>query len=341
VPLREYPQRGNEDRVKASAETGAPPIDGRGLSKTYKVGFWMNRTVRALQGLDLTVESGQVYGLLGPNGAGKSTTIKILMNLVRPSAGEARLFGHAPHLPEARRLVGFVPENPAPYEYLTGREFVTLAGRLAGLSGEELSRRVTEVLGAVELGKAERLQIRRYSKGMVQRVALAQALVHRPRLLILDEPTSGLDPIGRRQMRDLILAERARGTTVLFCTHIIPDVEALCDRVAMVVGGKRVREGRIQDLLVSETATAELIVEGLGAPQVQALGLPAEAVHSQDGQLRLRASEADLQPLLGRVISSGGRVVQLVPARVSLEDLFMKAVHESGRPTSVGGEISG
>ncbi|MBF5044738.1 ABC transporter ATP-binding protein [Aggregicoccus sp. 17bor-14] len=302
----------------------------------------MNRTVRALQDMNLRVEAGQVYGLLGPNGAGKSTTIKILMNLVRPTSGEARIFGRAPQDPEARRLVGFLPENPTPYEYLTGREFVTLAGRLAGLSGHELDLRVRESLGAVDIGKAERLQIRRYSKGMVQRVALAQALVGRPKLLILDEPTSGLDPIGRRQMRDLILAERAKGTTILFCTHIIPDVEALCDRVVMVVGGRQRREGSVSELLADGSApTSEVVVEGLGAEQSERLGAPVESAQRVDGHLVLRVRGEHVQQVLGTVLAAGGRVTRVEPSRHSLEDLFMAAVQEAGRPTAVGGDISG
>ncbi|NOK13797.1 ABC transporter ATP-binding protein, partial [Corallococcus exercitus] len=280
----------------------APPIQAQGLAKTYKVGFWFNRTVRALQSLDLRVDAGQVYGLLGPNGAGKSTTIKILMNLVRPSSGTALLFGQPVDRAATRRLVGFLPENPAPYEYLTGREFVTLAGQLAGLSGHELDGRVKEVLGAVEMAGAERLQIRRYSKGMVQRVALAQALVSRPKLLILDEPTSGLDPLGRRQMRDLILAERDRGTTVLFCSHIIPDVESLCDRLAVLVGGRRVREGSVQELVSGQVPTVEMVVEGLAPEQVKGLGVPLESLQALDGRVMLQVADADSQRLLGGVM---------------------------------------
>jgi ABC-2 type transport system ATP-binding protein len=318
----------------------APPIHAEGLSKTYKVGFWLNRTVRALQGLDLHVGNGQIYGLLGPNGAGKSTTIKILMNLVGASSGTARLFGHPVDRAATRRLVGFLPENPAPYEYLTGREFVTLAARLSGLSGQDLDVRVKEVLGAVEMGSAERLQIRRYSKGMVQRVALAQALVGRPKLLILDEPTSGLDPLGRRQMRDLILAERERGTTVLFCSHIIPDVEALCDRLAVLVGGRRVREGSVQELVSAQVPTVELVVEGLTAEQVRGLGVALESVQALDGRVLAQIADVDSQRMLGKVLGAGGRVGRLQPARFSLEQLFMDALKESGRSTSVGGEIN-
>ena len=167
------------------------PIAIRGLSKTYRLGFLLNRRVRALQQLDLTIHAGQVYGILGPNGAGKSTTLKILMNLVRPSAGGATIFGLAVGSREARQRVGFLPENPSPYEYLTGREFVRLAAQLTAVAGREIERRVSEVLDLVGMERAADLHIRRYSKGMVQRIGLAQALVNRPDLLILDEPTSG------------------------------------------------------------------------------------------------------------------------------------------------------
>jgi ABC-2 type transport system ATP-binding protein len=318
----------------------APPIQARGLEKTYKVGFWFNRTVRALQSLDLRVDARQIYGLLGPNGAGKSTTIKILMNLVRQSGGTAQLFGKPVDDAETRRLVGFLPENPAPYEYLTGREFVTLAGQLAGLSGHDLDTRVTQVLGAVEMAGAEKLQIRRYSKGMVQRVALAQALVGRPKLLILDEPTSGLDPLGRRQMRDLILAERDKGTTVLFCSHIIPDVESLCDRLAVLVGGRRVREGSVQELVSAQVPTVEVVVEGMKPEDLRGLGVPLESVQVLDGRVMLQVADVDSQRLLGGVLGAGGRVNRMQPAKFSLEQLFMNALKESGRATSVGGEIN-
>jgi ABC-2 type transport system ATP-binding protein len=315
------------------------PIEIRNLSKTYRLGFFMNRQVRALQSLDLTLMPGQVYGLLGPNGAGKSTTIKILLNLVQPSGGEARLFGLPPAEREARRRVGYVPENPAPYEYLTGREFVTLSGRLTGMSGKELDDRVNEVLGMVQMTRAANLQIRRYSKGMVQRVALAQALVSKPDLLILDEPTSGLDPVGRRQIRDLILEERHRGTTVLFCTHIIPDVEALCDRVAVLVGGRRVREGSVAELVSSQTTHVEMTVEGLPLERIQALGIGLELTRQLENRVLLHVREAEAQNLLKRVLEQGGRVTQLQPARFSLEELFLRALEEA-KQGPVGGEIS-
>ncbi|WNG29650.1 ABC transporter ATP-binding protein [Cystobacter fuscus] len=315
------------------------PIEIRELSKTYRLGFFMNRQVRALQSLDLKILPGQVYGLLGPNGAGKSTTIKILLNLVQASSGEARLFGLPPQDREARRRVGYVPENPAPYEYLTGREFVTLAGRLTGMSGKELDDRVEQVLGMVQMTRAASLQIRRYSKGMVQRVALAQALVSKPSLLILDEPTSGLDPVGRRQIRDLILEERHRGTTVLFCTHIIPDVETLCDRVAVLVGGRRVREGSVSELVSSQATHMELTVEGVPLERIQTLGFELERAQTLEQRVILRVRDVDSQPLLKRLLELNGRVTQLQPTRFSLEDLFLRALEEA-RQGPVGGEIS-
>jgi len=315
------------------------PIEVENLAKTYRLGFFLNKEVRALQELALRVEPGQIYGLLGPNGAGKSTTIKILMNLVRPSGGSARVFGQPPESHEARRRVGFLPENPAPYEYLSGREFVTLAGQLCGLSGKELDDRVKQVLGDVGMEKAANLHIRRYSKGMVQRIALAQAIVHRPQLLILDEPTSGLDPVGRRQTRELILAERERGTTILFCTHIISDVEAVCERVAVLVGGRRVREGSVRELLTTQAPVVEVAIEGLSLPQVRGFGHDLTFAQELEKRVLVRLSAEASQVLLRQVLESGGRVTQLQPTRYSLEDLFLDALKEA-RQGTVGGEFS-
>jgi ABC-2 type transport system ATP-binding protein len=314
------------------------PIETEHLTKTYRLGFWLHRKVRALQDLSLRIESGQVYGLLGPNGAGKSTTIKILMDLVRASHGHARIFGFSPSDQAARKLVGFLPENPAPYEYLTGNEFLGLAGRLAGLSGQELDLRVREVLGLTQMERAANLQIRSYSKGMIQRISLAQAIIHRPRLLILDEPTSGLDPIGRRDMRDLILSERDRGTTVLFCTHIIPDVEALCDRVAVLVAGRLVREGSVQELVSGQVPVVELILEGISGESLQALGVPLQSTQALGTRQLVRAGDNESQVLIRKVLDQGGRVTQVQPARFSLEDLFLKAIEEA-KQTAVGGQF--
>ena len=321
-----------------TTDTAHPPIEIQGLSKTYRLGFWMSRKVQALKSLDLRVNAGEVYGLLGPNGAGKSTTIKVLMNLVSASAGKALLFGMPPHFKEARRHIGFVPENPAPYEYLTGREFLKLAGQLAGLSGHTLDKRVKEVLQLAAMERAAGLQIRRYSKGMIQRIALAQAIIHKPKLLILDEPTSGLDPVGRRQMRDLILAEREQGTTVLFCTHIIPDVETVCDRVAVLVGGNRVREGSVKDLLTSEAPLFETVLEGVALSQIHAWGYQPKYSKEIGERLIVRTSDQEAQSLARKVLGLSGRIIQLQPVRFSLEDLFLQAMTEVKQ--TVGTEIT-
>jgi len=316
----------------------ATPIELHGLSKTYRLGFLMNRKVRALDGLDMVIQPGQVYGLLGPNGAGKSTTIKIVMNLVQATSGTAQLFGRAPRDTEVRRKVGFVPENPAPYEYLTGREFVHLAADLGGVPQSEVRSRTAEVLESVGMARAADLQIRRYSKGMIQRIALAQAVVHRPALLILDEPTSGLDPVGRRMVRDFILAERKRGTTVLFCTHIIPDVETLCDRVAVLVNGQRVREGGVAELLSASNPQMEIILDGLSEERLRSLGRTLDEVQTLDTRLLVRCKDAEAQQLVAQVLQAGGRVLTLQPARFTLEDLFLQALGEAKHGT-VGGEI--
>jgi ABC-2 type transport system ATP-binding protein len=316
----------------------ATTIELHGLSKTYRLGFLMNRKVRALDGLDMVIQPGHVYGLLGPNGAGKSTTIKIIMNLVQATSGTALLFGRAPADTEVRRKVGFVPENPAPYEYLTGREFVQLAADLGGVAHSDVRARTNEVLDSVGMGRAADLQIRRYSKGMIQRIALAQAVVHRPLLLILDEPTSGLDPVGRRMVRDFILAERNRGTTVLFCTHIIPDVEALCDRVAVLVNGHRVREGKVAELLTASIPQMELLLEGLAEERLRSLGRTLDEVQTLDTRLLVRCRDSEAQQLLVQVLQAGGRVLSLQPARFTLEDLFLQALSEAKHGT-VGGEM--
>jgi ABC-2 type transport system ATP-binding protein len=316
----------------------ATPIELHGLSKTYRLGFLMNRKVRALDGLDMTIAPGQVYGLLGPNGAGKSTTIKIVMNLVQATSGTARLFGKPPTDTAIRRMVGFVPENPAPYEYLTGREFVQLAADLGGVPQSDVRARTTEVLESVGMTRAADLQIRRYSKGMIQRIALAQAVVHRPALLILDEPTSGLDPVGRRMVRDFILAERQRGTTVLFCTHIIPDVETLCDRVAVLVNGQRVREGGVAELLSKSNPQMEVVLDGLSEAKVRSLGRTLDEVQTLDTRLLVRCRDAEAQQLVAQVLQAGGRVITLQPTRFTLEDLFLQALGEAKHGT-VGGEI--
>lgn len=313
-------------------------IETENLSKLYTLGALRRRTVRALSDLSLKVERGELIGLLGPNGAGKSTAIKLLLNLIRPTAGSVRLFGLPPSDASARAKVGFLPENPAPYEYLTGREFVTLAGQLAGVSGGDVRRRAGEVIERVGMARAANLQIRKYSKGMIQRISLAQALVTEPELLVLDEPTSGLDVLGRQLVRDIVLEQRKRGTTVLFCSHIIPDVEALSDRVVVLIGGRLVKEGRVSELLADEKGLVEIIVEGLAIERLAAVDGLLKSKESLGDRLQLRCEEAATRDVLACVLAEQGRVTSLRRTRYSLEALFLDALKSSSN--SVGSDIS-
>ncbi len=311
------------------------PVQAQRLTKTYRLGFFFNKVITALSGLDFAVPRGSVFGLLGPNGAGKSTTIKLLLNLVTPSSGEAKLFGASPTKQEVRRRLGFVPENPAPYSYLTGREFMSLSGALANVTRHELDQQITRLLGEVELTRAADVQVRRYSKGMVQRLVLAQALLGSPELLILDEPTSGLDPLGRRQIRDLIFAQREKGTTILFCTHIIPDVEAVCDHLVILVGGKKVTEGSVASLL-GQGGDVEFMVEQVAEadlpPAATAKGPPKRV----DQRLVFRVAESESTAVIQAILQKGGRLVQLTPVRHGVEEVFMQAVRDAGHTVGFG-----
>jgi ABC-2 type transport system ATP-binding protein len=315
-----------------------PTILTTKLSKMYTVGFVGRKTVHALRELDFKVESGQIYGLLGPNGAGKSTTIKILLDLVTPTTGTAALFGQLPSSKEARRQVGFLPENPAPYEYLTGREFVTFAAELAGMTGASLKKRVGEVIDQVGMHDAAELVVRRYSKGMIQRISLAQALVSSPKLLVLDEPTSGLDVLGRQLVRDIVREQQKLGTTILLCSHIIPDVEALCDRVAVLVGGRLVREGSVSALLADSQSMMEATVTGLSAEAFEPLREKLKSIDESGGRVLLRFEERHAQEMVQGILTLKGQLTGLQRTRFTLEELFLGTIKESGR--SVGSDIS-
>lgn len=304
-------------------------VETSGLTKIYKLDLLSGgKRIVALDGLSLKIEAGHVLGVVGPNGAGKSTAIKLLLDLIRPTSGTASIFGKPPHEAAARRDVGYLPENPAPYEYLTGAEFVRLAAALSGLRGAERNRRVDEVLGQVQMASYAGVQIRRYSKGMVQRIALAQALVARPRLLILDEPTSGLDVLGRKLIREIVLSEKARGTSILLCSHIIPDVEALSEDIAILIGGKLVKAGPVTELLSHEGSEVELSFEGLGQAQVE--GWPLTIV-TAGRRLVGRCAASEAKALISRAHELGATLVSMHPIRQTLEDTFLAAVQAQGQ----------
>lgn len=305
-------------------------IQVEGLSKDYRVGFW-GRRVRVLRDLSLEIRAGETFGYLGPNGAGKSTTIKLLVGLIRPTAGSGRVLARPLGDASTRSRIGFLPENPSFYEYLTGQEFLTYCGRLLGVPRGALREQVPALLTEVGLDRAARQQIRKYSKGMVQRLGLAQALLGDPHLLILDEPMSGLDPIGRKEVRDLILRQRAAGRTVFFSTHILPDVEMICDRVGIVVGGRLVRSGSMRTLLGDELESIEVIATSIPAETlaaVERLALSPPLVQDDRVMVRL-PGEAELDIVLFMLVGAKSRVLSVVPQRKSLESIFLEASRET------------
>jgi ABC-2 type transport system ATP-binding protein len=309
---------------------GPPAVDIRGLTKSFRGHLGLGRRV-AIDGLDLSVARGEVFGLLGPNGAGKTTTIKVLLGLLTPDRGQVRLLGRPPSDPRSRAGVGFLPEQPYFYDYLTASEFLDFYGRLQGLAGRDRAARVARALGRVGLDGRGDVPLRKLSKGMLQRVGIAQAIQHEPELVILDEPMSGLDPIGRRDVRDLILALGDAGTTVFFSSHILQDAEMICDRVAILKDGRLRSTGRLAELVSDRVQWFEVGVAG--APNV---ALPGEVV-SSDGDRRLvRVLDVPaLTELLSAVTRAGGRVVSIWPRRETLEDLFLREVASDprdGRP---------
>src|SRR5947207_3588314 len=242
------------------------------LTKDYAIGFWRKRPYRALDRLTLEVAPGEVFGFLGPNGAGKTTTLKLLMQLVFPTSGRAEMLGRPLGALDVKRRLGYLPENPYFYDYLTAEELLTYFARLFGYRGAEPRKRASRLLDDVGIGAERRLQLRKFSKGMLQRVGIAQALINDPELVILDEPMSGLDPLGRRDVRSLILRLRDRGCTVLFSSHVLSDAEALCSRVAILAKGRLVAAGRLADMVPFRARGWEMVVARVSDRTIDALG---------------------------------------------------------------------
>jgi ABC-2 type transport system ATP-binding protein len=294
------------------------------LTKSFPSGWPWLPPITVLDGLSLSVHRGEIYGFLGPNGSGKTTTLKILMGLVRSTSGKAEVLGKPAGDVQARRQIGFLPEGPYFYDYLTAEEFLAFYGRLAGLERAELGRRIDHLLEVVGLNEARTRQLRKFSKGMLQRIGLAQALIHDPELVILDEPMSGLDPIGRKQVRDLILGLRDQGKTVFFSTHIIPDVEMICDRVGIVIKGRLMAAGRVDELVRHEhTQSVEIVCEGIKVDELPAIKAAATRVLQRGQQCLVALPGPDRQEeILAEIRAHGGRLVSVTPQKASLEELF-------------------
>lgn len=296
------------------------------LTKSYASGWPGRPPFVALDGLSLTVGRGEIFGFLGPNGAGKTTTLKILMGLVRATSGRAWLFGQPVGDVATRRRIGFLPESPYFYDYLNAEEFLRFYGQLAGLGQAVISRRVTDLLGLVGLGEARTRQLRKFSKGMLQRIGLAQALIHDPELVILDEPMTGLDPVGRKQVRDLILSLRDRGKTIFFSTHILHDVEMICDRVGIVMRGKLLASGRIDELVQQDqTQSVEIVCQHIETDGNTLIHSMSTRVLQQGQQCLIVLPKPDaVDAIVGEIRRQGGRLVSVTPHKASLEDLFFQ-----------------
>jgi ABC-2 type transport system ATP-binding protein len=299
-------------------------IEIDGLTKDYYTGFWRKRPQRALDGLTLEVEEGEVFGFLGPNGAGKSTTLKLLMGLMFPTAGTARILGRSIEDVGMHKQIGYLPEQPYFYDYLTGRELLDYFARFFGYGPTERRERVDRFLERVGLSAAGNIQLRKYSKGMLQRVGIAQAILHDPQVVFLDEPMSGLDPVGRREVRDIILDLRKHGRTVLFSTHILSDAEMLCDRVAVLLGGKLQGVGSPSEILDVQVQGMEILFE---LPPGRALPPDLADQTTQTGsRLRVEVPEEELYAALERLHLRQARILSVTPIKPTLEDYFFQLV---------------
>ena len=302
-------------------------IEILGMEKTYSVGFWRKKPKCALKPLHLRVEEGEIFGFLGPNGAGKTTTLKLLMGLVFPTAGSARILGMEVNDPRMKAQIGFLPEQPYFYDYLTARELLNYYGQLSGMAPKERSRKIDAALQRVGVPDVGGVQLRKFSKGMLQRVGIAQAILHDPKLVFFDEPMSGLDPMGRREVRDLMEDLKQEGKTVFFSTHILSDAEALCDHVAIINKGELQGVGAVADLTSSVDSKVELVWQGPAVPaSLRTLG--AEC-HVTGDTVRATVSEANQDAAIEALRRERLRLISVTPVRTSLEDYFMQTLQPS------------
>lgn len=314
-----------------------PVIELFGLTKDYPVGFWRKRMRRALDGLTLQVEEGEIFGFLGPNGAGKTTTLKLLMGLIFPTAGTARIRGRSIEDVRMHHEIGYLPEQPYFYDYLTARELLDYFARFFGYDPGERNTRVAHALERVGLAAAANVQLRKFSKGMLQRAGVAQAILHDPQIVFLDEPMSGLDPVGRHEVRDIILELKQKGCTVFFSTHILSDAEMLCDRVAVVVGGKLQGVGSPAELVSIQVQGMEILCElesGGNLPKT----LVGHATRAGN-RYRIEVPEAQLYEALEQLGRSEARILSVAPLRPTLEDYFLRLVGQQRKPSDLPAEV--
>lgn len=307
-------------------------IEISGLTKTYSVGFWRKTERIGLKDLSLTVQDGEVFGCLGPNGAGKTTTLKLLMGLIYPTAGEARILGMPVHDPRVKEQIGFLPEQPYFYDYLTPNELLGYYGRLSGVPAGDLPARLARTLERVGMSEHGDTQLRKFSKGMLQRIGIAQAILHEPKVVFLDEPMSGLDPVGRREVRELIEALRDEGKTVFFSTHILSDAETLCDRVAVLHRGELRGVRAVSDLVAASAGKNEIVVQAPSNADLTALRALATDVRAVGDSLRLVVTAEKLETALDTIRQSKVRLISVNPLRGNLEEFFLEHVSDARTP---------
>ena len=300
-------------------------IEITNLTKDYEVGFWRKRKVRALDSLSLSIDRGQIFGFLGANGAGKTTTLKLLMRLIFPTNGSARILGHDIQDVSMHQRIGYLPENPYFYDYLTAREFIDYCAQIFGYPSASRKKRAADLLARVKLDdKRWDTQLRKFSKGMLQRVGLAQSLINDPEIVFLDEPMSGLDPVGRREVRDLIASLRDEGKTVFMCSHILSDIQVLCDRVAILKNGKLAQVGHLDELRQTTHGPQHMEVLATGTDtETLKQHLPEAEIAPTPRGLRIEiASEDQIEEVLTALRKAGGKIVSVQPVKQSLEELF-------------------
>jgi ABC-2 type transport system ATP-binding protein len=303
----------------------ASAIHIENLHKSFRLGF-IPKTKKILKGISLSVNQGEIFGYLGPNGAGKTTTIKCILGLIFPNQGEIELFGHHHLSLKARAQIGFLPENPYFYDHLTASEFLYFYSQLFLIKKNEREKKIKNLIRVVGLEESANLQLRKFSRGMMQRIGLAQALLNEPSLVILDEPLGGLDPIGRKEIRDIIVCLKEEGKTVFLSSHILQDIEMICDRVAIIVNGEIINQGALQDLISEKILFTEIVISGVDIKELENMGEPFS---ERGGRTLLKVfKEGDVEKVLELVASKKGKIHSLIPRTETLEDLFVEIVKQ-------------